>query len=47
MWENHGAAGPEQDRPPPTAGGDPQPGQLLQSANSGAEGKGTEGPVQL
>ena len=47
MRENHGAAGPEQDRPPPAAGGDPQPGQLLQGADSRAEGQGAKGPVQL
>lgn len=47
MRENHGAAGPEQDRPSPATGGDPQSGQLLQGANSRAEGKGNEGPVQL
>lgn len=41
MWEDHGAAGPEQDRPSPAAGGHPQPGQLLQGANSRAESKGT------
>lgn len=45
MREDHGAAGPEQDRPPPAAGGDPEPGQLLQGADPRAEGKGAEGPV--
>lgn len=29
MREDHGAAGAEQNRPPPETGGDPQPGQLL------------------
>lgn len=47
LREDHGAAGTEQDRPPSEAGGDPQPGQLLQGSYSRAEGQGVEGPVQL
>lgn len=47
MWEDHGAAGTERDRPPPASGGHPQPGQFLQSADSRAESQGAEGSVQL
>lgn len=47
VWEDHGAPGAEQDRSPPEAGCDPQPGQLLQSADSGSESKSSQGPIQF
>lgn len=47
VQQDHGAAGPERDRPPPAAGGHPQPGLLLQGPHAGAEGQGAQGPVQL
>lgn len=45
MREDHGAPRPEQDRPPPAAGGDLEPGQFLQGVDPRAEGQSAEGPV--
>ncbi len=47
VQQDHGAAGPERDRPPSATGGHPQPGLLLQGPHPRAEGQGAQGPVQL